>query len=344
MRPCIIHVGTHKTGTTSLQLFLDANEDALRKGGLYLPRAGRPQEMAWGNHRLAWELLVNGESEDLRALLAELREVSPVCAMLTAEDLSLLWARPDALVALAEGLASVGYAPKILMYLRPQAAYAESMYVERIKQGHLRPVAEYLEEVWTTGRYAQPGSAINIEFTYSRLIRPFVEAFGRENVLLRVFQPDGTRSGIFRDLIATIGSVFPEFATTPLRLSVPNPKANESLTFRELLEAVYVHAHPGPEEADVVLSSLQARLIASGADAALFNSRFALFSRAEYGRFLDAFAGDNREVEREYGVLVPFVDESGVPNAGDPRWPLARVQREALDWLISACLEARQRA
>ncbi len=344
MRPCIIHVGTHKTGTTSLQLFLDANYEELHKGGLYLPRAGRPAEMAWGNHRLAWELLVNGESEDLRALVAELREVSPPCAMLTSEDLSLLWARPDALAMLAESLASVGYAPKVLMYLRSQAAYAESMYVERIKQAHLRPIAEYLEEVWTTGRYVQPGSAINIEFTYSRLIRPFVEAFGRENVELRIFQPGGTRSGIFRELLATIGSVFPEFATTPMRLTVPNPKANESLNFRELLEAVYVHAQPGPEAVDAVLSSLQARLIAGGADATLFDSRFALFSREEYGRFLDVFAGDNREVEREYSMHVPFVDESDVPNADDPRWPLARVQREAFDWLVTACLEARQRA
>ena len=63
MNPCIsrksgtrtlyIHVGTHKTGTTSLQQFLLLNEKLLRQKGLFIPLSGRMHRKEPWHHPLA---------------------------------------------------------------------------------------------------------------------------------------------------------------------------------------------------------------------------------------------------------------------------------------------------
>ena len=50
-----VHVGTHKTGTTSIQVFLRGHAAALRRQGLYVPTTGTIDPQS-GHHNLAWEL------------------------------------------------------------------------------------------------------------------------------------------------------------------------------------------------------------------------------------------------------------------------------------------------
>lgn len=54
-RKCFIHIGTHKTGTTSIQHLLIRNSSALRERGYCYPQAGR-LELSPGHHNLAWEI------------------------------------------------------------------------------------------------------------------------------------------------------------------------------------------------------------------------------------------------------------------------------------------------
>ena len=48
----VIHIGAHKTATTSFQLFLNSNRDQLKQIGIYF-HPGDP-----GNHRIAHEFFV----------------------------------------------------------------------------------------------------------------------------------------------------------------------------------------------------------------------------------------------------------------------------------------------
>ena len=56
-RTAFVHVGTHKTGTTSLQSMLAANAKILRAAGVLVPLAGRVERGSAGHHNVAWELL-----------------------------------------------------------------------------------------------------------------------------------------------------------------------------------------------------------------------------------------------------------------------------------------------
>jgi hypothetical protein len=340
-RPVILHVGTHKTATTSLQLFLEENRALLAQAGLLLPMAGRPPAMQWGNHRLAWELLAFGSSDDLPALAAELRAQMPPAALLTSEDFSLLCTRPDTLASMASTLRAEGYLPKVIIYVRPQAPYIESMYVERIKHDQIRPLDEYLDEIYATGQYHPAGTAIRIEFRYSGLLEPFVEIFGRENVAIKVYQSGAPTAQIFQEFLALIAWAYPQFAQTPLDLQVRSPRANESLRILELVQTVYGKLEKRAPDGDL----LRAELIALTAKLpeSIAHAKVTLLTRDDYLRCIACFGDDNAKVNERYGIAIPFVDERDVPPAGDPQWELARVQRAYFDEALSRCLEAASR-
>src|SRR6266540_6893551 len=87
---CIVHIGLHKTGSTSIQKMLVENECWLRNHGIYVPKAGRA--LGHGDRLLAWELNRRpgfGGSAQFDALSHELGEANfPDKIVLSSEDFS----------------------------------------------------------------------------------------------------------------------------------------------------------------------------------------------------------------------------------------------------------------
>ena len=106
---CVLHAGTHKTGTTSIQALLTQNAEILADEGIYVPRAGRARRFLGsdyvGHHNIAWEL--NGDARfdrgegTLADLLVETAAVSQRVVVITSEDFEYLHANPQALRKLA---------------------------------------------------------------------------------------------------------------------------------------------------------------------------------------------------------------------------------------------------
>ena len=337
-KTCIIHIGTHKTGTTSLQVFLEQNRAALEQAGLSLPRAGRPAISPTGNHEIAWDLLVAGKSAALPLLTSELRANPVDAALLTSEDLCLLYARPNTLEMLAEAVRAAGYVPKIVVYVRAQAAYAESMYVERIKHDYIRRLGDYIDQILRSGMYVPDSSPIHIEFRYPRLLEPFVEVFGREHVVVRPYEPGRGSAHIFNDFFQVVASNVPGFGSVPVQLAVQQPRVNESLSFAVLLTTVYQkllpQGLPGAEPQHLL------RTLMPNFSEQLLASRFALLSRDETLTFLRTFAPDNVKVTREFAIDVPFMTEQDILPIDDPLWERASVQRAIFDRLLALWMGA----
>ena len=57
----VLHIGTEKTGTTSIQEFLKKNRDKLRKKGVYIPQSPM---VGNGNHRWIPSLANNDDFSD----------------------------------------------------------------------------------------------------------------------------------------------------------------------------------------------------------------------------------------------------------------------------------------
>lgn len=56
-----LHVGLHKTGTTSIQLALTKSRPQLRQAGVLYPLAGVPKWAPFGHHLLAWSMATRPE-------------------------------------------------------------------------------------------------------------------------------------------------------------------------------------------------------------------------------------------------------------------------------------------
>lgn len=184
-RTAFVHIGTHKTGTTSIQELLAKNARRLRHHGLLIPTAGRSEPNS-GHHNIAWELACDARFDPrlgtLETVLAELAATPARTpdACISSEDFELLHGNAAALRRLRDGLEQIGFTPRIIMYVRPQADYIESAYAEAVK-AHDVAFDDFFEAILAGGAF---GPQL---FCYDRLADELSAVFGRQNMLVRAY-------------------------------------------------------------------------------------------------------------------------------------------------------------
>ncbi len=290
---CYVHIGTHKTGTTSIQHILTANEDRFATFGILIPRAGRA-ERAGGHHNLAWEL--NGDSRfdpDCGTFADVLREIertgsNRVC--LSSEDFEYLDAA--ALQTLADGLRAVGYRPVIIVYLRPQSGYIESLYVELVKHGLTESFDRYLADIITAGE-VRFNERWRFQFDYEELVRDLTAVFGAAHILARRYDPEPPY-GVVGDFLRLLGVRPGDIDRRTLRRS---SRLNQSRPFAEVLamraENALVRAG---QSARIELTDMRRR-----------RGRFDPIHLPETRRIIERFGPGNRHVYERFGILVPCI-------------------------------------
>lgn len=188
-RTVVLHVGTHKTGTTSLQTMLARNEGHFAVKGLYYPAAGRGG--GDGHHNLAWELAGDERYDpaagSLADLVAELAAAGPRAVVVSSEDFEYLHRRPERLATLRTGLESAGYAVRVLVVLREPAGYVESLYAELGKHGLTGSLDGFVEGALASG--AVTFGAWTFSLDYPTLVGAFAGAFGRRRVQVLGYHP-----------------------------------------------------------------------------------------------------------------------------------------------------------
>ncbi len=229
---CWLHVGMHKTGTTSLQASLGSIRDhpqwkLLKIGGktnmgpaLFTMFAKNPRK-----HGLLRKIAkTDGElSKDGEALRQRLRNAvmnsTVPNLILSAESLSSAMGRKD-LASLRDLLAPLCAEIRVIGYVRPPCAFKISFFQQAIKNG---------------GNEFNPEG---VPLSYRRRFKKFDDVFGRSKVLLRKFDPGSFPGGcIVADFCAQTG------------LDAPPPgsirRTNESLC-REACGMLYAYRKFGP--------------------------------------------------------------------------------------------------
>lgn len=136
-----LHIGTHKTGSTVLQVYLTNNRDVLCDAGILYPDIGTPEFSRFGQHLVAWSYfetpgylpVFNGNSlnrEELRELML-IEKIQSISAsrkidsvVLSSEEFSIL--NQSEIEVLANDLA--GFDVWVIIYFRRQDKYLESSY------------------------------------------------------------------------------------------------------------------------------------------------------------------------------------------------------------------------
>lgn len=221
MRICHLHIGPHKTATTTLQSCLRANSSRLASAGLYVPRMedGKTKKF---HHRLAIELGHDTSTRCRDRIASELREAGlPERIVISSENFSA-WIRVPALRRrLVHFFSSLGYGLQIIAYIRPQISSVNSYYAQQIKTLHLdRRFDSYFELFLEAPQH-------NHFWRFRSLVLD-----RRIGAVFVPFSSAVLRGGICADFLARLGLdpatlqnyVFPE----PMNVS-PGPRTIEAL-------------------------------------------------------------------------------------------------------------------
>ena len=214
-----IHIGLQKTGTTSLQRILHANQGKLSQIGLnYVPRmAGLGSKEVNAHHFLAHCLLnkrygytpevdFSQFPEHVRGLQEYLDKASGI-KVISSEDFSRL--NPDQINMLREIFRDRDV--KVLIYLRRQDSWIDSLYGQMLKVGRNIEVQAYIESQEKM-------------LDFNQTITNWETAFGLQNVILRLYE-GAAKENVWNDFSQAVEA--PDAINVIERI----PQANKSLTY-----------------------------------------------------------------------------------------------------------------
>lgn len=205
MKSIVIHIGTEKTGTTSLQKFFSINADLLGEAGIWYPDSERLNYChRHGHFPLAASLfdqcpdfvppMKHFDAQSLyRQLLADFEKRPETALLLSCEHFSSRCSNPQMIARLRDLLSD--YHVRILLYVRPQHELMLSAYSTFLKMGGQKTLEEVARERWLNPQ--------GIYLNYYRLAQRWWKVFGQDRVRIQVFQTQSMPQGsLYRDLIS----------------------------------------------------------------------------------------------------------------------------------------------
>lgn len=204
-----VHIGAHKTGTTAIQNFLLSNISALGKKGWFYERHGPDVVFELKKHS-AREIRGNPDSPVLKYFRSIDQSDLPN-VILSAEGLEGL---TDKGVDRFKTLMEDRYDVKIVYYVRRQDERLEAEYKQRVK-------SPQINQIWNRtskqGRLSATFSeflsdnyeeVIDAVLDYSEIIGRWASFFGKENMIIRVYEKQQMPDGSVKDFIRTLGIPF----------------------------------------------------------------------------------------------------------------------------------------
>ncbi len=190
LKTLYLHIGTHKTGTTAIQRLLATRSAAFARGGLFVPRTGRVDEVS-GHHNIAWQLNDDARYRPalgtLEGLCEELKASSYPAAIVSSEDFEYLYCDEPTLQGLKSAFEACGYQVEVLAFLREQTEMIGSLYQELLKHG-----LDMNYDVFTYAVIRHGGFVMHDRWryclSYERLVAGFGAVFGGAHVHCRRYE------------------------------------------------------------------------------------------------------------------------------------------------------------
>ena len=301
-RRLLVHVGTPKTGSTTIQRTLAALEEELRRRGVHVPHAGRRGNTAF--HHALHRPAATRASGAWQQLIAEVHRSDARQFVVSDEGLSRnpcpVAARAAARVAVACDLDL-----DVVGYVRPQSQYFESRYAQMVKNGYeTRPFDLFASESLA------PRSTWRRRLDYRQLFAPWREVFG-DRVAVFPLEPSRLPDGLVVHFLGQLGAA--DLARAKVPHANVRPGAKEVEVRRLTAEALSRRGFNRRESVMKRLTSLPQLLQP--------DAPFAGLGRAQAQRLMELFDASNVAFAREYGIDCggqlfrdPTVDSCARPN------------------------------
>lgn len=267
-----IHIGAHKTGTTSIQMAMADSGPALAEAGFVYPRC------AWyhhAQHRLAFALKNMrdpraGDRPEFETELADLKralgEAQAAAALISSEVFFSL--KDEAVARLAAGLKD--YQTEIVAFVRRP----DEMFLSNYNQITKHPGNRFFKPL---GQHLENPAAAATDIEYLDHIGKWVAHFGKSNVHLAVYEE--------RDVVDTICQILKIDAS---RLNRPEAAANRSVSGKTLELMRHLKALQADAVTQKVLYKLAVEAYPPAAGAGKLPNRLRLDIIARYAEKNDA--------------------------------------------------------
>lgn len=204
----ILHIGTEKSGTTSIQACLEANRAELSRQGVFLSGVlDRPSNRALAHafqdsvdpYFLPMRITTLAEVKAFRERLTEAlaKEVSTAAhthntMVISSEQLQSRLLSAREVGVLAEVLGRLFGIVTVVCYLRPQIDMRRSMYSTLVRMGYTGPLQGFDADIDETSLY----------YNHEALADRWASAFGRDRLVLREYARCRLHGGdIVRDFV-----------------------------------------------------------------------------------------------------------------------------------------------
>ena len=215
-----VHAGTPKTGTTSIQSFLQANRAQLAARGWHYPQCGQSGVHPNHNH------LIRHPLSHLTQLQAELAAAGATRVLLSAED--LLWQYPtdESLQIFAAFLQRLGAtAVHFIIYLREPGALLSSQLQMMVKLGCMK--LDYEQ--------CAPGGVLDCILDNRGIIERWERICGRKRLHVRLFERGSFHGGdLLADFLHVLG-LQQDGSFTPV------PPLNERISLLEMQLLLHIN-------------------------------------------------------------------------------------------------------
>lgn len=190
-----LHIGPHKTGTTTIQEGLFINIDRLLSNGILVPEKGRSYYRNAAQHNLAWELTQDANYKSSLGcwtdLLTEIDNSPAESVILSSEVFSLLM--EDHIRRISTYLSS--YNTVIVTYLRRQDLIIQSIWSEIIKRGTNTALpADFL--TWFEN---SNWDFYNLD--YAEYLGRWAGIFGKQNLRVGILEKSQLNGNLFQDFL-----------------------------------------------------------------------------------------------------------------------------------------------
>jgi len=237
----IVHIGCHKTGTTTLQTYLGHFAEDAAQAGLVYARAGRG---ARTHHRdLAASLQHPDRSAGYDGWTKLTREIAEGdengLFMISAEGFCLV--PPESLAAALSDIRAAGTEVRIICYVRPHLEAIASLYSQTSKFGRITPLSDYVKVTQRNGYFA-----------FHALYEAWAGVFGAQNTIWRPFLRNELRG---QDIVSDLfGWQNETFGTTLERREYHDSNVSPGLAALASLRAIWDEASRTAERRNVEIS------------------------------------------------------------------------------------------
>jgi hypothetical protein len=219
-----VHIGTPKTGTTSIQNYLADNYDSLLKKGFLVPVTSRKKKpnhtllaLYCINRKRITAISIRNDIHDEKSLRkfrrrfrwdfrSEIKNFNGSAVVVSNEQCYGRLTTIGELQKLRKLFRGLQADVKIIVYLREQTDMVCSYYSSNIKSGKTHLI------------HNQDEFRENDFFDYNKTLKKWEEVFGIKNIIVRIFDSEGLKNNdIISDFMEVVG--MDEIAYAPIRVN-----------------------------------------------------------------------------------------------------------------------------